>query len=235
MSLFNPDSKIMIALGKAGDFMILGILWVICSIPIITIGASTTAFFFGAFKVLNEEAYIVKAFFRSFKQNFKQATLLWLTALVVILLGIVVLQYYYHLDSPISSIGLAFMILFMIICVFTMLYLFPYLSKFYCSFKSAIRDSLLLSAKHLSSTLLMIFVDVAVILIALYFSAIIMFLPSIICLLNSIILKRIFDKYIPQDASNSDNEDTFMTIDEIDALDMELVSNVEQADTETAD
>lgn len=237
MSLFNPDSKIMVALGKAADFMMLGFLWFICSLPVITIGASTTAFFFAAFKVLSEEAHIIKAFFRSFRQNFKQATLLWIVALVFLYLGVIGVMFYYKLDSPMRTTGLAIMILVMILYVFIMMYLFPYLSKFYCSFKMAFKNSLLLSIKHLPSTVLMIFLDVVVLVLSLYFTAMLMFLPSILCLLNSMILKRVFDKYIPKDSGDSDEGESFMTIDEIEAMDAalatekaEMMKNVGQTD-----
>lgn len=219
MNLFNPDSKIMVALGKAADFLILGFLWLICSLPIVTIGASTTAFFFAAFKVLSEEAHIIRAFFHSFKQNFKQATLLWIVALIFLYLGVTGIMFYYNLDSPMKTTGFAIMILIMILYVLTMLYLFPYLSKFYCSFKLAIRNSLLLSIKHILSTLLMIFLDVVVVALSFYFTAMLMFLPSILCLLNSMILKRVFDHYIPQESDEAGEEDSFRTIDEIEAMD----------------
>ena len=62
----------------------LNLLWFVCSIPIVTIGASTTALYYAALKVVrDEDSHVGAAFFRSFRQNFKQATVLWL-----ILLGV---------------------------------------------------------------------------------------------------------------------------------------------------
>lgn len=223
MNFLNPESKLMVTLSKAADFMILGVVWFICSIPVITIGASTTAFFYAAFKILSNDAHVVKAFFRSFKMNFKQSTLLWLTALIFLWLGVSGLIFYYNVNSEFRVIGVALMALILLLYLFTMLYLFPYVSKFYCTFKKAIINSLLLSIRHLPSTILIVFLDVAMILAAFYFTALFMFLPAIIGGLNSMVLARIFKRYIPEDSESSD-EDSFLTIDEIEAMDAELAA-----------
>ena len=84
MKFMSIDGPVMRFLGKVADMMILNLLVLICSIPIITMGASLTAMHYVALKVVREEeSYITKDFFRSFKMNFKQATKLWLVVLVV--------------------------------------------------------------------------------------------------------------------------------------------------------
>ena len=68
----------------------LNLLWMVCSLPIITVGASTTALYYACLKIVREEDFSAASlFFRSFKQNFKQATVLWLILLAaaVILAG----------------------------------------------------------------------------------------------------------------------------------------------------
>jgi len=75
----------MQGLGKVADLMILNILAMICCIPIFTTGAALTALHYMSLKIVRgEECYIVKGFFKSFKQNFKQATVIWLILLVAI-------------------------------------------------------------------------------------------------------------------------------------------------------
>ena len=76
------DNKFFVFMGRVADLMILNILCIICCIPIITIGASVTAMYYVTLKMTrNEESYIVRSFFKSFKENFKQATVIWLVAL----------------------------------------------------------------------------------------------------------------------------------------------------------
>ena len=66
---FNPDSSIMRFITKIASSVYLNILWFICSLPVVTIGASTTALFYVTLKMAkNEEGNITAAFFRSFKE-----------------------------------------------------------------------------------------------------------------------------------------------------------------------
>lgn len=75
--------------GKIFDALVLGLLFLLCSIPVFTIGASATALYYAYDKVIRrEEGYTVKAFSHAFRQNFKQATILWIFdgALLAVLL-----------------------------------------------------------------------------------------------------------------------------------------------------
>ena len=68
--LFNLDNPVMNALNKLADLIILNFLTMICCIPIFTIGASATALHYVALKIVrDEETYIIKGFFKSFRQN----------------------------------------------------------------------------------------------------------------------------------------------------------------------
>ena len=73
MKFFNLDSPLMKFLSRMTDILWLNILTVVCSIPIITAGASFTALHYVCLKMVrDEEGYITKTFFRSFKENLKQ-------------------------------------------------------------------------------------------------------------------------------------------------------------------
>ncbi|MGN1184899.1 MAG: DUF624 domain-containing protein, partial [Oliverpabstia sp.] len=74
-NLFNPDNKFFTFMGKVADLMILNLLCIVCCLPIVTAGASITALYYVTLKIArNEETYIARGFFHSFKENFKQAT-----------------------------------------------------------------------------------------------------------------------------------------------------------------
>ena len=101
--LFDLESPLFVFLGKLADLLILNILTLICCIPVFTIGASLTAMNYVALKMVrNEETYIVKSFFKSFRQNFRQATLIWLIYLLVfvILIGDFFIFKYSTLEFP---------------------------------------------------------------------------------------------------------------------------------------
>ena len=84
--IFNLDSTFMKYANKFADLMFLNMITVIFCIPIFTIGASLTAMHTMVLKIYrDEESYVIKGFFKAFKENFKQATIMWFFYLVMIL------------------------------------------------------------------------------------------------------------------------------------------------------
>ena len=80
MNLIN--NSVIDGINRIVDSVILCFLFLLCSIPIFTIGASTTALYYTMLKVVqNDRSYISKEFFSCFKKNFKQSTLVWLMLL----------------------------------------------------------------------------------------------------------------------------------------------------------
>ena len=85
---FGLDGKFFRGLTKAGDFLILGLITVIFCIPVITIGASLTAAFYAGMKLVkDEENYVFKDFWKSFKTNFVQGLL------VELIMGVIGLEH----------------------------------------------------------------------------------------------------------------------------------------------
>ena len=90
---FNIDSPIMHFLGRVADLMILNLVTLICCLPVVTIGASLTAMHYVLLKMVrNRESYIVRSFFKSFKANFKQATIIWMIILLLLVVFIMDLR-----------------------------------------------------------------------------------------------------------------------------------------------
>ena len=85
MKFFNLDSPLMQALNKVADLMWLNILTLICCIPVITVGPALTALHYMALKMVrNEECYIARDYFKSFKLNLRQGIVIWLIELVIV-------------------------------------------------------------------------------------------------------------------------------------------------------
>ena len=75
MSFFSLDSKFSQIMGRVFDLMMLNIIFLIMCIPIVTIGANFTAMYYVTLKMIkNEETYIFRTYWKSFRENFKQAT-----------------------------------------------------------------------------------------------------------------------------------------------------------------
>ena len=74
MSFFSLDSKFSQIMGRVFDLMMLNIIFLIMCIPIVTIGANFTAMYYVTLKMIkNEETYIFRTYWKSFRENFKQA------------------------------------------------------------------------------------------------------------------------------------------------------------------
>ena len=85
---FNWDNIVFQMLGKLVDCVWVSILWVICCIPVFTIGASTTALYYTVHKsIRGDRGYTTRTFFGAFRDNFKAATLpylIWLAVMIVL-------------------------------------------------------------------------------------------------------------------------------------------------------
>jgi len=70
---------------KVGDLLLVNLLFVVCSLPVVTMGASATAMYYVLGRIRRHEGTVTKDFFRSFRENFRQATLYWGVLLLVAL------------------------------------------------------------------------------------------------------------------------------------------------------
>jgi len=157
MKFFEIDSPLMTFLGKMADLLWLNILTMICCIPIITVGASLSALNYMALKIVrDEECYITKGFFKSFKENFKQGTAIWAFFLVIILiLG----GDYYIIFNQIVNLNRVIRIGIMaltLLVVFTWLYVFPFQAKFSNTVRRTITNAFMMSILQFPKTLCMI-------------------------------------------------------------------------------
>ena len=88
---FRGDSAYTQIMTKIFNIFWLSILWLLCCIPVITIGASTIALYYVMLKLVkDEETTVTREFFHSFKQNFLQS----LPVTVIVLVVVVVLALY---------------------------------------------------------------------------------------------------------------------------------------------
>ena len=169
----------MQGLNKMADLMILDLIALVCCIPIITIGASMTALHYMALKIVrNEEVYIVRGFWKSFKMNFRQATVIWLIQIIVML--ILGLDYYIVFWNPESNPSIPVQVLFLatvIITVSIFLFIYPVLSKFDNSIAKTFKNTFLMAIMPLPKLILMLAFWIAPIALGI---AVIQLLPLVV-------------------------------------------------------
>lgn len=217
-SFFGYDGPFFNVLNRAADIIILNILWFICCIPIVTIGASTTALMYISMKIAaGEDAYIVRRFFKSFKENFLQSTVIWLIMLVIgAVLGcnlFVILPKMKVSDAMYNMLFSATCLSILIYCMI-FVYLFPLQAKLENKIRHTFKNALLLSFRHLPSTIVLVLLTSVVTalpfvilwkgmagLMLVWF----LFAGSGIAMLCSLVMNRIFAIYIkPQEEENTE-------------------------------
>ena len=83
-NIFSLDSKLMQGLSTVGDYIILNVLFLITSLPIVTIGAAKVALYRVMFDMLEDRGNTYKRYFKTFAAEFKIATPLWLLQLIAL-------------------------------------------------------------------------------------------------------------------------------------------------------
>lgn len=156
MNIFSSDGWFARIFGTIGDIIVVNILFIICSIPIFTMGASMSAMYYTLLKKqrTGETGGIIKLFFKGFKDNFKKSTIAWLLFLLI--------AFVFSLDFNLFGKGgpqenklmyYTSVIFFILIC-FIAIYLFPVISAFENSLKNLIIQSMYMAAKNFIFTIL---------------------------------------------------------------------------------
>jgi uncharacterized membrane protein YesL len=153
--LFALDGPLMEALGKLADIAICNIAFCLLSLPIFTAGAALTALYSSVQLIVDdmEEGLILGHFFRAFKRNFKQATLLWLLCLLVFaFLG----SFYLAVSGLTGILGRVYRVSFFLLAIlflFGFQYLFPLQARYENKVRDTIKNAWLLSVSALPYTL----------------------------------------------------------------------------------
>lgn len=203
--IFDADNAFFRFMSRVADALILNLFFLITSIPIVTIGASYTAMYYYCTKAVgNEEGYLWKSYWKSFKTNFVQGFLMELFFVVVGVILYVDLKYLY--GNAFNGGGFGWRLLFFIVvgmailAAVTFLYAFPLLSRFENTTFNIIRNAAFMSLRHLPQTvpLILIFGLAAFIGWAM-FPVSIFFIVGAWVYVSSIFFYKILDRYMPKD------------------------------------
>lgn len=210
--LFDLDSPLMRALNRIADLMILNLVVLLFVIIPFTGGAALTGMHYVLLKMVrDEETYVVKGFWKSFKLNFKQSTILWI--IVMVLAGIIGVDFLWvranaTMLPPIYTyvmLGIT-LILYMI-----SLYIFPLQSRFDNPVKNTLKNACMFSILGLPRTVGMAVVSL-IPLVLLYFFDIrivpilIMFGLTGPAYLMALMYNGLFKKFEPKVEEKTDEE-----------------------------
>jgi len=161
--LFDYNNPVWRFMGKIADFFMLTMVWAVCSIPIVTIGASTSALYYVVLKMVkNHEQYIIRSFFRYMKENFVSSTVVWI---IVLALGLMPAAGFFMLNQ--MGIREASFLFWMLVVV-TLIYLmfatvvFPLSARLDADVLKLIFMSFMVSIKHFAWIFFMVVVTACV-------------------------------------------------------------------------
>ncbi len=207
------------------DIMILSFVWLLFCIPLFTVGASTSALFYVVTRrISNKEGYLLRDFWKSFRENFKQSTICWL--LIVFISGILLFNIY-----NIGLLGnMRYIIYPLQICIgielaLMSIYIFPIISRFDMKIKDILKTSFFMANKHIFTSVLCGLIGFGVIYLSLIYLLFSVVAMGTYAFCVSYFIVKVFKKYRPEmDAEEFIGE----SIERLDLRDSAPIYNVSE-------
>lgn len=207
---FSTESPLFSKLSTLADLVLLNLLTILCSLPVITAGASITALYYTMFKLRSQESNLYRSFFKSFKENFKQSTIIWLVLLVVGALICMCALMYRQMNMPIL---LACTLLGLFIWGVVISWVFPLLSRFYSTTLGTLRNAVLFGTSYFLLSVSMTLVNLIPLVVFLFIPSFFIYLaPLWLCIwfsfaayCNTGLLKIPFSAVIEREEANEDD------------------------------
>ena len=160
--LFNPENPVFRFFCSVADLIFVNMLMILCSLPLVTLGAAFAA----SHKIcqniiLDEGGGVITPFFRAFKENFKQATITWLVSLLVLAgLGVNVYFLFVFYTGAARTLLLILFGFFAVLTVGISGLMFPLVVRYQNRLREHFRNALLLFIQKLPLALLIIAMNI---------------------------------------------------------------------------
>lgn len=203
--MLSPTGKAMNLVGRAFDYILVGVFWILASLPIFTVGAATAALYSVVLRMRRgEDDKLAREFISAFRENFRQGSLLWL--LQLLFGAFLLLDIYFYLmwaaaGELIGSILLAAFLLATVGYLGIYLYLYCYIARFRCTIFAALRTCFLLSVRHFPYTLLMLVSELAFLALGVVTGAGLLIVPGATAFVHAWCIDRVLRRYIPDRGS----------------------------------
>lgn len=211
--IFDLDGSLMRALNGFADMIVMSLWWIVGCLPIVTIGASTTALYYAAMKSVNREGTVTRNFWKSYRENLKQAVIIELILVALGFLTYLVYQMAFGAAGGVGVVRLIFQLLFLVYLVVGSL-VFPVLSRFIMTIPQLFHNVFVMSIGDVPRTFVIVVINlIPLLLIFLRIDWFIIALPLLVALvpgtvasLNTMLFAGIFRKYIPEEILEQEEE-----------------------------
>mgnify|MGYP004462527697 FL=1 len=214
--VFNMDNPFFRFVNRIADMIVLNVIFLVSCVPVFTIGPALTALYYVAINTWGrEDGYIFKMYVKSFKENFKQSTVMWLILLVIGVILSVDVWYWVSqwkltgtgIYKPLTVISVVMLMVYLMIFTFV----WPLLAKFSNSNSGTIKNALAMVLTHVPETILIwaIFALVAFVVYMVSFARIAVFFigVSLVAYLQALVFRHIFKPYLGEEEHQTPEEE----------------------------
>lgn len=200
--IFNYENGFWTFMNKLADAVIASLLWVVFSLPVITFGTSTTAFYYTVHKSLRGDCgYVWKSFWKSFKSNIKQTTKIWavMMAVFAILFGDLRIMHMFLKQG--SSFGMLSYIFYglLFLCAIWCIYIFSYSARFENGMKATMKNAGMIALLNLPWSFLMLVLLIIGACVVYILPPVLILVPAVVMYVYNIFLEKIFRKYMSEE------------------------------------
>lgn len=203
---FSYDSPIMEFINTTVHYAALNIIYCICCLPVFTIGPATAALYQVIMReTRGEQSYLIRNFFKNFKEMFIQSLFTSLFLFFIILVLVYNITFWFQMSGAVSGIIIVILLVMLLLTACTGIYVFPLMARFKNGFLQTMKNALFIALVNLKETFYLIMIHI------LAASMICFFAPSKIFMLligftfiaycNSYIFYQVFKNYEQKDNS----------------------------------
>jgi uncharacterized membrane protein YesL len=191
---------------KIFDAVALNLLWLLCSLPLVTAGAAVTAFYYAMVKtVRRERGHVLAEFWRSFRQNFIKATLIWISFVVLIFLLLVNRNIAAGIGGYFGAFLLCLYTVIAALFLGVLLYVFPVLSRFHMTIPQVVKLSTYMCFRYLHYTLGLLAISAGAMTAVYFLPPLVFCVPVGALYCFSQLMEPLLVRHSPSSADGKDN------------------------------
>ena len=200
---FDYNNNVFRVLGGLADCLILGALWIVCSIPVVTMGAATAAVYHAVNKsIAHGQGYAFREYCTALKTDLKQTTgawLLWGILAAFLAADLVVTRQFLAQGSALGALYYFFIVLSAMALAWEF-YLTAYMARFEGTIRESMKKTLVMVVANLGWSALLVAVFVLFVLMCNDTQCLIVLFPGVFALVKNYVLEKVFRKYrTPED------------------------------------
>lgn len=205
--LLSPEGNLVYYLTKAGQIIILNIVWFVSCLPVFTIGTATTSLYYAMMKnIRRNRSYPLVEYLASFKRTFAQGSIVTLGS------GLWLLLLWYLRETAVTAGGgtenaaSAVCLLLMLVTAAVLVYLFPVMSRFSLNILGLVKLSFVMAVRYIGFTAVLLLGTGLLVWIWFYFLPLptVFIWPGMWCFLCTFMIEKALRKYMPAPKEDED-------------------------------